>query len=110
MEYLVAFLFVLGVMLVIGAIAYLTHIAEKKRTEAWRVAAAELGFEFKASGGNSILSRYPGFHLFSQGRNHTVKNLLLGKTTDLDVAIFDYSYTTGSGKNRRTWHQTVVAF
>lgn len=103
-------LFVVGLILLMGVIGYLAYQAEKKRTEAWRRAAEELGFEFKAAAGNSILGRFTGFHLFSQGRNHTVKNLLQGKTADLDVSIFDYSYTTGSGKNRRTWQQTVIAF
>ena len=93
-----------------GVIAFFAIRAEKKRTEAWQRAAEDLGFEFKPLGGNSILSRYPGFHLFSQGRSHTVKNLLVGRTADLEVAIFDYSYTTGSGKNRRTWQQTVIGF
>jgi hypothetical protein len=102
-------LIVVGLILLMGGIGYLAYLAEKKRTEAWRHAAEELGFQFQATG-SSILLRFPGFHLFSQGRNHTVKNLLQGKTADLDVAIFDYSYTTGSGKNRKTWHQTVIAF
>jgi len=103
-------LIVVVLILLMGVVGYLAYLAEKKRTEAWRQTAEELGFDFQPIAGNSILTRFPGFHLFSQGRNHTVKNLLQGKTADLEVAIFDYSYTTGSGKNRRTWQQTVVAF
>ena len=33
-----------------------------------------------------------------------------GKTQDLEVAIFDYRYTTGSGKHKHTWNHSVVCF
>ena len=39
-----------------------------------------------------------------------MRNYLRGRTRDLEVAVFDYSYVTGHGKHRRTWHQTVLAF
>jgi hypothetical protein len=31
-----------------------------------------------------------------------------GRTQDLDVAVFDYRYTTGHGKHARTWRTSVV--
>ena len=98
-------LILLGVIVVILGIR-----AERKRTAGLRKTAEEMGFEFVADPGEGLLSRYPGFHLFSQGRSPDVRNLLRGKAGGLEVAIFDYSYATGSGKNKRTWRQTVLAF
>ena len=47
--------------------------------------------------------------LFKQGRRPRVKNLMHGRIEDLAIFIFDYAYTTGSGKNSNTWNQTVTA-
>ena len=103
-------LFVGLLLVLMGVIAYLAYRAEKKRTVGWRQAANDLGFQFAPDPSEEILGRYPGFHLFSQGRRRDVQNLLRGKAGGLEVSIFDYSYVTGSGKSRRTWRQTVLAF
>jgi len=91
-------------------VAVLAVRAERKRTVALRRAADEMGFEFTPDPGEGVLSRYPGFHLFTQGRRPDVRNLLRGRAGGLEVSIFDYSYVTGSGKSRHTWRQTVLAF
>jgi hypothetical protein len=104
------FVFFGGILILIVVLAVLAVRAERKRTEALRRAADEMGFEYAADPGEGFLSRYPGFHLFSQGRSPDVRNLLRGKAGGLEVAIFDYSYVTGSGKSRHTWRQTVLAF
>jgi len=38
------------------------------------------------------------------------KNIAYGRLDDVEVMLFDYAYTTGSGKNRSTHHQTVAFF
>ena len=45
----------------------------------------------------------------NRGRAKKAKNLLSGDAGDVKISIFDYQYTTGSGKNSRTAIQTVVA-
>ena len=69
-----------------------------------------MGFEFSPAPGASILNRFPGFQLFSQGSSKTLKNVICGTASGLAVTIFDYSYVTGSGKSRQTWSQTVITF
>jgi hypothetical protein len=103
-------LFIAAVVVVMVVVAVLSIRADRKRTEGLRRAAGEMGFEFNPAPGEGILGRYPGFHLFSQGRNRDVRNLLRGKAGGLEVSIFDYSYVTGGGKSRHTWRQTVLAF
>src|SRR5688572_27280510 len=100
-----------GGFILLGIVVLILSVrAERKRTEAFRKAAEEMGFEFAADPGEGVLGRYPGFHLFSQGRRPDVRNLLRGRAGGLEVSIFDYSYVTGSGKSRHTWRQTVLAF
>jgi hypothetical protein len=104
------FVFFGGILLLVVVVAVLAVRAERKRTEALRRVADEMGFEFSADPPAGFVSRYPGFHLFSQGRRPDVRNLLRGRAGGLEVSIFDYAYVTGSGKNRHTWRQTVLAF
>ena len=94
----------------VGVFAYLGMRADKKRTDGLRQTAEEMGFEFTPAPDAGMLGRYPGFHLFSQGNGRTVENLLRGRAGGLDVSVFDYSYSTGGGKSRHTWRQTVLAF
>jgi hypothetical protein len=103
-------LLIAAVIVLMVAITVLSIRADRKRTEGLRRAAEEMGFEFTHDPGEGMLGRYPGFHLFSQGRSRDVRNLLRGKAGGLEVSIFDYSYVTGSGKSRHTWRQTVLAF
>jgi hypothetical protein len=39
-----------------------------------------------------------------------MKNVLHGTSSDTEVSIFDYCYTTGGGKNSTTHHQTGICF
>jgi hypothetical protein len=89
---------------------YYSYRQEKQRTADLQRVAEELGFEFLPKDDGSFLSKRGGFHLFSQGHSKRLSNLMRGKTKNLAVAIFDYKYTTGSGKNSHTWIQTVAAF
>ncbi len=38
-----------------------------------------------------------------------MSNLIQGDSGEVKIAIFDYQYTTGSGKNSNTHHQSIVA-
>jgi hypothetical protein len=49
-------------------------------------------------------------HLFSQGHSRKITNVLMGKAGALDVAVFEYAYTTGGGQHSQRWRQTVILF
>ncbi len=107
----IAFAVVGGVVALVAVIAYVSYLQETKRTEALRQAAEELQFDFTPKDGgllNDLAGR--GLFLFSQGHGKKVYNVLRGRAGGLEVAIFDYTYTTGGGKNSHTHRQTVVAF
>jgi hypothetical protein len=98
----------LGGGLVLALVLWAMH-AEKKRVAAMRDFATGLGLDFFESGHDELFTRLARFQLFNSGRSRTTKNVILGKTDITSIAIFDYRYTTGSGKNQSTHRQTVVA-
>lgn len=98
-----------GVILLIVTGIFFSIRAEKKRREAILVAAEEMGLTFFPEGDATLLERLSGFKLFSQGRSRKMKNLIQGDSGEVKIAIFDYQYTTGSGKNSHTSNQSVVS-
>jgi hypothetical protein len=100
----------IGGIALVAAIIYFGIQAEKKRTAAFQATAAELGFEFSPQGDVDLLKTLGGFHLFSQGHSKKLWNLLRSRTENLELAIFDYTFSVGSGKGRRTSQQSVIAF
>ena len=97
-----------GVVAVIAALGVVGYRLERKRTEALRGVAAALGLEFAPTDETGLQAGFAGFKLFEHGSGRTVKNIAYGRVDDAEVMVFDYSYTTGSGKNRSTHSQTVA--
>lgn len=108
------FLFPCGFFLIfvlIGLlVVYLNYLWEKKRTEAMQQFADEMGFDFVASPDSGLFGEVGGLYLFEQGHSKRFGNLMRGEAGAMEVRLFDYSYTTGSGKNKSTRSQTVLCF
>lgn len=102
---IIAFLVTVG-----GLIFYLQWKQEKERTAAFQKLAAEFGFEFHPAPDTGLLDDVKEMHLFAQGHGRKLRNMMWGTTRDLGVAVFDYQYTVGSGKNAHTHKQTVIRF
>jgi hypothetical protein len=100
---------VIGVVVAIGvALAIFAHIRQKRRTAALRAAAESLGLtDFRETAAPPPgCERLP---LFSRGHGRTVRNAMSGTVDDIEVDVFDYRFTVGSGKSRHTYSQTVCA-
>jgi len=101
------YLIVLGVALV-GVLAYLGHLQEKKRREALTALAADLGLRFDPSQDSSHDDEYAQFEIFRRGHSRVAKNTLTGtvelfeRACRLVMGDFRYKVTSGSGKNRST--------
>ena len=103
----------LPILIIVALIAMGISIGmyfEKKRREAFAKAAADLGLEFFPLGIPGLLVAIQGFTLFSSGRGHTVANTIRGLTDDVELTIFDLTYTTGNGKHSHTHRQTIIRF
>lgn len=110
MDQWLPFLIFGGAALAAGGFALWGRIYEQQRTEAFRLLANEFSFEFFPLGDSGYFDSMNLLHLFSQGRNRVWSNLMRGEAGGLSVSIFDYSFTTGSGKSRRVHRQTVICF
>lgn len=104
--------YLLIVFVALGALAVgvILYYREKKRREDLWSVAGRLGFSFSVEGDPHLLSGLGQFHLFSQGRSRKVRNVMHGEIQDIVVSLFDYRYTTGSGRHNHAHDQTVLLF
>ncbi len=103
------FFILAGAIIIVGLIVLSVHL-ERKRTERLNQIADELGMEFHPRGYLRVQETVSHFRLFTRGRRRRFSNMLHGQRSGVDLAIFGYSYTTGSGKNSSTHRQTVFSF
>ena len=80
----------------------------KKRTEQFALISAELKLNFFPKGSTSLFERLKPFHLFSKGRSRKIKNLMEGEANKVELAIFDYQYTTHGGQHPHTHRQSLL--
>jgi hypothetical protein len=83
---------------------------QRLRTEAFEKVAGDMGFEFFPTGKEGFWGDLSMFHLFQQGHSKQFRNLMRGAAMGLQVCIFDYQFTTGSGKHAVRWRQTAIGF
>ncbi|MCP3906199.1 MAG: hypothetical protein GY715_21450 [Planctomycetes bacterium] len=103
-------LIVVLVFLVIGVAAFVfAFLGEKKRREGMERAARDMGLEYRQED-RALPGRIGSLPLLTTGRRGHAGNVMSGTIEDLELLLFDYRYTTGSGKNRSTHRQTVAAF
>jgi hypothetical protein len=102
---------VLAIFLAIVIVAGIVNKRrEEERTRALTSVAAFLGWQFSEAAGMNWIPNLEKFALFSHGHSKALKNVMYGEIEGLKAAVFDYYYVTGSGKNRRTYNQSVVYF
>ncbi|NQT63953.1 MAG: hypothetical protein HQ556_13415 [Candidatus Marinimicrobia bacterium] len=100
-------LMIAGGIVIVAVIIMIVRYYEKKRTEALQAAASAMGLTFSGRPGADFLPTLGAFTLFSQGHSKKAANMMSGIIDGIDMAIFDYRYTTGGGKNSHTHSQTV---
>lgn len=91
----------------VGMLVY-AQWAEKQRKLAMAEVAASLGLEYFPDGAPDLLNDISDFRLFQLGGNRKQTKVISGETDDVRIAIFDYRYTTGSGKHQSTHFQSVI--
>jgi hypothetical protein len=107
----IALVSVFFIFLIIGLIAVVLVYSwrkEKERTRVLQAAAGQLGWSFAASAPLNMIAGLERFALFNSGQGRRITNFMYGEASGTKAAVFDYAYTTGSGKNRQTHYQSVV--
>jgi hypothetical protein len=92
------------------AVAIGQHLQEQERQKQLHAVAETKGWRFSAEVNPTLLTTLGHFHLFSQGRSRRIVNVMRTDVEDIAVSIFDYRFTTGSGKQSHTHRQTVALF
>jgi hypothetical protein len=103
-----AVLFFVGLVAVMVVFLVINARRERQRTAALQQVANEAGLAFQPQAEVATLRALGHVPLFSRGHSMRVANLMSGCLDGWSFAVFDFWYTIGSGKNRRTDVQTVV--
>ena len=100
-------LIIAGFIVLAIVIAVISYISARRRREAMAAVAAKLGLYFEPAK-RDITRRYGFLNKLRVGSNRYAFNMLSGNYQGHDVAVFDYHYRTGSGKN--TQHHYISFF
>jgi hypothetical protein len=110
MELLLALTPLLIVAGIIGAILYFTRRYEQQRTARLEHLADELSLGFSAAGDVALEVALADLPLMQRGRSRKMTNLIFGRSGSVNLGLFDFQYTTGSGKNKTTHKLSIAAF
>jgi hypothetical protein len=100
-------LFFIVVAIIIAGIIWLHFYFRKIRRQKLAAIAQHLGLTYYPGGYCDLEDRYDFFELFQRGGNRHSYDLIAGHIEEVEVMLFDFSYTTGSGKNRTTHRRTA---
>ena len=85
-------------IIILGLLAfYFIWWRDLDRKKKLRTLANHLKIPFYHKGDKSLFEKLKYFSLFSISDRHKIKNMLHQENEELDIAIFDYSFVTGSG-------------
>ena len=103
-------IFAIFIAVLIG-VAIVAMVAAAKRRRALAELAQRLGFTFEPDthDGDAASVTYDGFDPFGRGRSRSASNILRGRRGEIEFELFDYRFTTGSGKNKKTHRYGIAA-
>jgi hypothetical protein len=100
----IAIILAVAVTGIAAAVAY-----EKKRKAEIAAVAESLGLAWVPEDDATIRDRFSSLALFNLGRGRKMANCMTGDSGEVRISIFDYQWTTGSGKHQHTAQVTLVA-
>ena len=99
------------ILLIVSGIVPISFAAiwfGKQRVKKMAQIADAMNFAFLPNLTPSSVRAIAPFWLFKQGHSQKAYNAMQGRVGDCDVLLFEYSYTTGSGKSQNTTQLTAV--
>lgn len=91
-----------GVPIILGIAGY-TYVRSKIKSEFTRQFGESIGFSFSSTADFSSVNG----QLFSVGNSRRIYDCLSGTFHGMPVRIYSYTFTTGSGKEKRSYNTTV---
>lgn len=98
----------LVVLLILGGV-WMSSVMDRRRRDALRHAAGILGLQFEESAMEARRQSFASLPLFNLGHSPSWSNEASGVQSRIEVRAFDFRYTRGHGKHRRTHRQSVIA-
>lgn len=98
-----------GLAVVVGLILFSLK-QERQRTAELEALADDMSLSFSPLGNQSLESDLSHMSLMQRGHSRKLFNHISGETQSVELDLFDYRYTTGSGKHQTTHTLSVVAF
>jgi cbb3-type cytochrome oxidase subunit 3 len=103
-----------GIFLLICIVIYIVYRASEKkkqeRTESMFQLAQDLEFSFQDKEHNTgdFVNKYSYFSMLQKGREKKSYNILVRQDEEYTTTLFDYSYLTGRGKNKKRHTTTNI--
>lgn len=97
--------FVVGIIV---AVSVYNAQMQKMRRESIQGFANESGLTFWADDIEKLRTRLLDFQLFKEGRAQRAFNVLRAEAEGVSMTVFDYQFTTGSGKSQHTHRLTTL--
>jgi hypothetical protein len=102
---------IIGLIVVVTILAFvISNQRTRARREGLSRQATLMGLTYAEEGSSDRQAQLPGFHLFEEGHSKVMRNVMEGRYRAVDLTTFDYHYSTGHGKNRNNFYQTVALF
>jgi len=101
------FIFVILFAVIIGGVIVLAKRATAARATALRETATRLGWSFREEVPFDKAPNLDRFELFRIGHSKKLRNLMTSPAGDPRAVLFEYAYTTSSGKSQQTFRQTI---
>ncbi len=105
-------LIVVGIVLIVAAIIAASIWFERKRIDALRLAASNLGLELETGDDRELGRKLRFLNLLNRGDRHTASNVLRGTVDQEPILACEYRYETRStdskGRTRKTDHHFHV--
>ncbi len=99
-------LLIIGGLIVVGGLIWLSITLERKRREAFQLLATRLGLQYSPEMNRGLATEYSFLSQLNTGDNRYASHILRGSLEGCDVLIFDHHYETTStdSKGNRTTH------
>lgn len=98
-----------GIAAVVVVVVAVGYYLEKLRTEGFKKFASGSGFQYLGNIPEDIYQAFGRLTLFNDKPSRDYRRTLLRQDGTRNFYIFDFTYQTGSGKNRKTHKHTMVA-
>jgi hypothetical protein len=104
--------FCMAILIVVFAGPFMVGLfRERKRAQAMKEAAVELGLTYSPRDDGRLFARLSHFYLFAQGGDAgQIVSLMHGEAGGIEATILEYQYSVGSNEGRQTYCQTVICF